>query len=309
MTVDTFIPVIWAEKFKEVLDPALVFSQVCNTDYEGEIKQHGDTVRVNTIGPVTISDHTVNDMALTPELIQGAGQPMTIDQAKKFYFAIDDVDKAQVKGSVMEAAMKRASFGMRNAIDGFLSALIAAGVHEDNILEQGASNSSTTNPILLGTGDGQADAYELLVDLMTRMNEADVPDGDRWAVVNPKFIGLLLLDPRFTGFATASAMAAIKAGSSAGGDLGQLGSVLETLLGMSIKVSNQIPVSGSGATAVYTILAGYKGAVSFASQIAEGQPEAYRLQTGFMDAVRGLQVYGGKVFEPAGLAGAYVQYA
>jgi hypothetical protein len=306
MSVDNFIPEIWADKFQEVLDPALVYPKCCNTDYEGEIKNFGDTVRVNTIGPVTIAPYTKGTLNLVPEVINGAGQPMNIDQADFFFFALDDVDKAQVKGSVMEAAMKRASFGMKNSIDTFVATLMAAGVHEDNILEvTGTTSSSFAQPIQVGVG--QKSAYELLVMLTTRLNKANVPDGERWCVIPPDFVEQLLLDQRFTSFGTASAMAAIKEGSTAGGELGQLGSVLRTLLSMDIMVSNKVPVGGAG-NGVFTILAGYKGATSFASQIAEGQPEAFRLQGGFADAVRGLQLYGGKVFEPAGLVSAYVDF-
>ena len=305
MTVDNFIPTLWSEKFQEQLEKAHVYANCVNRDYEGDIKNFGDTVRVNTVGPVTISSYTKNTINLTPELIQGAGQAMTIDQADYFYFALDDVDKAQLKGSVMEQAMKRASYGMKDVTDQYLADLIAASVHEDNILEAGVTNSSTTNPILVGTGAGDADAYELLVDMSTRMNKANVPGGDRWVVVNPDFIGLLLIDPRFTNFGTPSSLDVIKSGSSAGGSNGTLLATLNMLTGLNVHVSNNVPVSGS----VHTILAGYKGAASYAEQIAEGQPEAFRLQTGFADAVRGLHLYGGKVFEPAGLAAAYVQYS
>lgn len=307
MSVDAFIPTVWSKKFKDVLDPLLVYRNCVNTDYEGEIKQQGDTVRVNTIGPVTVSPYTKNTINLTPEVLQGAGQPMQITQADMFYFALDDVDKAQMNVGVMEQAMKRASFAMKNSIDSFLGSTIAAGVHEDNILEtSGTTSSSASNPIVVGTGAGDTDAYALLVNLATRLNKANVPDGDRWVVVNPDFVGLLLLDARFTNFGTASSMETIKQGSSAGGALGGgLASALKTLTGLDVYVTNQVPVSGS----VYTILAGYKGATSYAEQIPEGQPEAYRLQTGFADAVRGLDLYGAKVFEPAGLASAYVQYS
>jgi len=306
MSVDAFIPTVWSKKFKDVLDPALVYRNCCNTDYEGEIKQQGDTVRVNTIGPVTIASYTKNTVNLTPEVIQGAGQPMSITEADYFYFSLDDVDKAQINVNVMEQAMRRASFGMRDQIDEFLSALMAAAIHEDNVLEtSGTTSSSTSNPIIVGSGAGDSDAYELLVDLSTRLNKANVPSGDRWVVVPPDFVGELLKDPRFTSFATAGAFEVIKAGSSAGGEMGNLSAALSMLTGLKLYVSNQVPITGS----VYTIMAGYKGATSFASQIPEGQPEAFRLQTGFADAVRGLQLYGGKVFEPAGMAAAYVQFS
>lgn len=304
MSVDAFIPTLWSEKFQHALDKAHVFANVVNRDYEGEIKNYGDTIRINTVGPVTIADYTKNVFNLTPEILQGTGQAMSIDQAKYFYFALDDVDKAQVKGSVMEQAMNRSSYGMKDVTDSYLATVIAAGVPPGNIVDSGTADSSTTNPILMGTGAGDVDAYELLVAMSTQMNRSNVPGGDRWIVVDPGFVGLLLIDPRFTSFATSASHDVIKQGSSAGGVGGNLNSTLQMLTGLDVRVSNNVPLSGS----VYTLLGGYKGAVSYAEQIAEGQPEAFRLQTGFADAVRGLHLYGAKVFEPAGLVSAYVQY-
>lgn len=306
MSVENFIPVLWADAFLDRLKEEHVYANCVNRDYEGVIKKFGDTVRVNTMGPVTISNYTKNTINLTPEVLDGASEAMIIDQAKYFYFALDDVDAAQAKGELKTAAMDEAAYGMRDVTDTFLADLIAASVATANIIEvPGGDNSSTSNPILLGTGAGDVDAYELLVDIGTRMNEANVPSGDRWCVVNPKFVALLLKDARFTSFATAMSQSILKEGSSAGPSGGRLPGMFKILTGMDIMVSNSVPVSGS----VYTILAGYKGAVSYAEQIAEGQPEAFRLQTGFADAVRGLHLYGGKVFRPSALVAAYVQFA
>lgn len=305
MSVDNFIPTLWSTKFIDRLKKEHVYANCVNRDYEGEIKNFGDTIRVNTVGPVTISAYTKNTINLTPEVIQGAGQPMTIDQADYFYFAIDDVDKAQTNGAVMEGAMEESAYGMRDTTDSFLATTIAASIATANILEvTGGSDSSTTNPIYVGTGAGDENAFDLLVKITTRLNIANVPSGNRWCVIDPTFVEKLLLDPRFTSFATQMSSDVIKAGSSAGGMGGMLPSIFKVLTGMDIYVSNNVPNTSS----VYTILAGYKGAVSYAEQIAEGNPEAFRLQTGFADAVRGLHLYGAKVFRPSALAAAYVQY-
>lgn len=305
MTVDNFIPELWSAKYLTRLRKEMVYGMCVNRDYEGEIKKHGDTVRVNTVGPVTISSYTKNTINLTPEVINGAGESMVIDQADYFYFAIDDVDGAQTQSGVMEEAMSEAAYGMRDEIDQFLASLLAAGVAPANTIEVGGSDTSTSNPLLVGTGAGDADAYEVLVELGTVLNKANVPSGGRWCVVDPDFVACLLKDPRFSSFATALSQSIMAAGTSAGPENGNLPSFFKSLLGFDLKVSNNVPTSGS----VKTILAGYKGAASFAEQIASGSPEAFRLQTGFADAVRGLQLYGGKVFRPSGLARVYVQYS
>lgn len=308
---------MWAEKLLEQLWKAQVYSQCLNTDYEGELKNFGDTVKVSTLGPVTISDYTTNTVNLTPEVLTGAAQSMLIDQAKYFYFSLDDVDKAQIKGAVMEQAMKQSAYGIRDKTDQFLAALLVAGAATANIMPSGASASSTTNPILLGSGSGLIDGYELMVDMARVLDEANVPANDRFIVVPPKFAGLLLKDPRFTSFATTQAIETAKVGSTAGGSdgtgygqgFGTLPTVLREMSSLTMYVSNNVPSTGTSPNQIYSIVAGQKMAASYAQQIAEGQPEAFRLQTGFADAVRGLHLYGGKVFRPDCIALAYGQFA
>ncbi len=41
-------------------DEAHVYAALCNRDYEGEIKQAGDTVKINAIGRVSIGSYTKN---------------------------------------------------------------------------------------------------------------------------------------------------------------------------------------------------------------------------------------------------------
>lgn len=309
MTVEAFVPVLWSDKLLKRLKKEHVFPTVVNTDYEGDISAFGDTVRINQVGPVTISSYVPNTVNMTPETIQAAGEPLTIDQIKNFYFAIDDVDKAQIKGNVMEMAMDEAAYGIRDITDQFIAALIAASVASTNNVNVAGAVSSNTNPIVIGTGAGDADAFELLVQLNKLLNKANVPSGGRWCVIDPDFMAMLLIDPRFTSFATSQSLDIIKAGSTAGGENGIIAPALKTLVGMDVRVSNNLPTSGTGASAISHILAGYMGAVTYAEQIPEGQPEAFRLQTGFADAVRGLHLYGGKVTRPSALAEAYVQYA
>jgi len=39
---------------------ALIYKAFCNTDYEGEISEYGDTVRITSIGRPTIGTSTAN---------------------------------------------------------------------------------------------------------------------------------------------------------------------------------------------------------------------------------------------------------
>lgn len=301
---------LWSDTYLERLYKDLVYDKCFNKNYEGDIKNVGDTVRIGTVGPITVSSYTTNTVNLTPQLIQTDMQSMTITQSEYFYFALDDVDKAQAMKGVMEGAMKEAAYAMRNTMDAFLATTLAAGLNSTNTVYSGTSVSSATNPLIVGTNSGDANAYEVLVALNTLMNLNNVPAGGRFVVVDPNFVGKMLVDARFTSFATAAAVDTMKAGSSMGGDLGGgLATTLKMLVGMDIMVSNNVPVTGTAPAQVFNILAGYTGASTWAEQIPIGSPEAFRLQTGFADAVRGNHLYGAKVTRPNALAGVYVQYS
>lgn len=309
MSVDAFIPVLWSKRYVERLKKELVYDKCYNRNYEGEIKRLGDTVRIGTVGPITISDYTKNTTNITPEIIQTDTQSLKITEAKYFDFMIDDIDRVQAT-PVMDEAMDEAAYGMRNTMDAFLATTLVGGLNSNNLLYNGATVSSATNPIVVGTNVGDVNAYELLVQLNTMMNLNNVPSGGRYVVVDPNFIGKMLVDARFTSFATAGAIETLKAGSTSGGEGGGLANTLRMLVGMDIYVSNNVPTDATAApNTVYTIVAGYTGAATWADQIPITSPEAFRVQGGFEDAFKMLHLYGATIIRPRALAGAYVQYS
>lgn len=280
------MPQVWAAEILETLADAHVFANIVNRDYEGDIREAGDTVRINSIGDITITAYTRNTTNLTPQFLDGAGQTMVIDQANQFNFAIDDLDKAQIKGAVMQAAIRRASWRLAETVDTDLASVIQASIP--------TGSGNTLAPRTIGTGAGDEDAFELLVDLRVLMDENNTPKNDRWCVITPRFVGALLKDPRFTSFGTTANLSKAMSGD-----------FMETLVGMRLYVSNNTVASGS---ARY-ITAGYKGAATYAEAIKEGTPEAYRVQGGFSDAVKGLHLYGRKVTRPANLAQCLVTFS
>jgi len=71
MAIDNFIPTLWSARLLANLEKRLVYGQtgVVNRDYEGEIAEKGDTVRINSLGPVTIGQYAKNaDMNPAEEL-------------------------------------------------------------------------------------------------------------------------------------------------------------------------------------------------------------------------------------------------
>lgn len=92
--LNNWAPELWAKELQRNWDEKFVMKNVVNRDYEGEIKQAGDTVHIQTIGDVTI---TAYDSAgtLTYETIDDGTDSMLINQRPAYSFKIGDVDQAQ----------------------------------------------------------------------------------------------------------------------------------------------------------------------------------------------------------------------
>ena len=271
MAINDFIPQLWSARILSVLTKALVAGQsgVINRDYEGEIRNQGDTVNINTVGAVTVDDYTKNTDIEAAQTLTDETRSLIITEAKYFNFQVDDVDRAQQTPKVMGAAMANAGYALADVADQFL---LAKYTETD-----GANQMSNETP----TAD---DAYEYLVDMGVLLDEANVPTGGRWAIIPPWYHGLLLKDDRFVG-------------AAAGGIVLRNGFVGEAA-GFQILKSNNIVQTGSD-DAIYNLLAGHPMAWSYAEQI--NSVEAYRPQARFADAVKGLHLYGAKVVRPTAL--------
>ena len=272
-----FIPTVWAARLLVALEKALVYGQanVCNRDYEGEVKQAGNTVKIASIGEVTVNDYTKDTDIGDPEILTDENQTLLIDQSKYFNFYVDSVDRAQQNVNVLDEAMRRASWSLRDKSDTFLAAAMETAVPGGNKI------GSTTTP-KVPTKD---DAYEYLVDLGVLLDEANVPIDGRFVVVPAWFHGLLLKDQRFVKAGTRRSDTAL-----ANGEVGEAA-------GFSILKSNNVP-NTTGTK--YKIIAGHSIATAYVEQIVDVQ--TYKPEKRFGDAVKGLHVYGAKVVRPAALA-------
>lgn len=276
MSVASFVPTVWAGGLLTGLHRNLIFAQpgIVNTEYEGEITKQGDSVRINFIGSVSVFDVERDEDIPDPEPLSTAQTTLIIDQAKGFNFAVDNVDKVQARGDLIETAMGEASYGVRDKADSYIAGFytqVAAG----NMI------GDDTTPIV-PTADT---AYDYLVDMSVVLDESNVPSGGRWCAVPPWYHGLLLKDKRFVATGTAAGDT-----TRANGEVGEAA-------GFRILKSNNIRNTNK---TKYKIMAGYPGAISYADQIVK--VVAFEQEKRFDDAVKGLHVYGGKVIRPQGLA-------
>jgi hypothetical protein len=285
MAILRFRPEIWAASLLVALQKRLVYAQagVVNRDYEGEISQAGDTVRISSISDPTIGTYVPNVTAVAPEELTDFQRTLTIDQAKYFAFYVDDVDARQAKGNVLPTAMMRAAYKLADQADQFIAGLYT-GVQTVNFPSSGAAITFTA----IGTTPTEEFYNKVLVPLKVLLDQANVPTEGRYVVVPPWGHAMLLLSSlfsRFDGQGTSDVSRNGLVGRAAGFD---------------ILVSNNVPLI----SADFVVQAGVDSAVSFAEQI--NQVMAYRPEAKFADAVKGLYLYGGKLVRPDSIACARV---
>ena len=293
-----FIPEIWSGKLIENFYDATVLAAISNTDYEGEIRNMGDTVNIRTTPEITIRDY-VKGQTLTVENPDKPKLQLVIDKGEYFACVEDDVDKVQSDINLMDTWSKDASERMKIKIDQrVLTDLlpdIAAANKGATAGEQSSSfNLGTTGAPLTVSKDGAGgttSVVDLIVDMGTVLDEANVPEADRFLVIPAKMAGLIkkseLKDASLTGDGTSVVRN------------GRLGMIDR----FTLYVSHNLNVSSGK----YSLIAGHKMGFTFASQMTE--MESIRAESTFGNIIRGLQVYGYKVVKPEALTQAVISFS
>lgn len=279
MAITKFRPEIWSANLLVALRPKLVYGNLINRDYEGEIANAGDTVRITSIGRPTINTYVPNVTTITPEQVTDSQRTLVVDQSKYFAFGVDDVDARQAKGNVLPQALNEAAFGIAQVVDGFIASAYT-GVQTANAVGAVSINGTTTPTDVID---------KVILPLKLALDVANVPLEGRSVVVTPQMYLCLLKDPRFVSNAAGNVQSALNSG--------QIGSAY----GFNVLISNVAPLVSANQ---YAVIAGNTTAYTFAEQI--NKVEAYRPQSSFEDALKGLVLYGGKLVRPDSWATALV---
>lgn len=305
MSLNNFIPQIWANTLLPSLRANLVYGNLFNEDYQGEISQMGDTVKINSIGDITIFNYTKDTDLNAPQTLTDAQSILTISQAKAYNFEVDDVDQAQSNPKVMGEAMSWAAYELANTMDQYF-----AGFYVDASNNVGSSGSPVTPVVATSANIGSGTTvYDYLVLLNQKLTEAKVPKQGRWCTVPPWVTTLLIQDIRFTSFNTPEARLTImtnKLDASAGAITD---AYLGKVAGMDVYESINAPhLSGTVGTTGSTdvVMAGHTMSLTKAQGLKK--VEAYRPPLRFADAVKGLCLYGAKTIRPYALAAAYLTH-
>jgi hypothetical protein len=282
--LDAFIPEVWSRSIIRNIDQLNVAMSLCaNTDYEGEIRQAGDTVWVRTYGNVTIQDYQ-RGLSISYEDLTPVKESMTVNTSKYFAFSVDDLDRAQNDINATDGYTRRAAVAMSNHIDTFIFSKHTSANSANEL-------TSSSSPYDISSETSGTAVYELVVAAGLALDKLNVAPDGRWIIIQPYAKSLLLKDTKYFINATDLGDATITSGTRtareamARGFIGQLAN-------FDVYVSNNLPASGANTYWVY----GQGKPISYAAQIPAGTLEALRLESTFSTAVRGLLLHDATVF-------------
>jgi hypothetical protein len=310
-----FIPQLWSQKLNAKFYANTMMTEISNTDWEGEIKNQGDTIRIRTAPSITINDYAGAGTTLTSEVPAPIFQDMQIDQGKYFSVQVNDVLEHQADLDLMnmftDDAAKQLKINIEN--DVFYNWFVTSGANAAN---KGATAGLNSGAYNLGTDAAPIDqatpknVLNAILGMSSALDEQNVPEDGRWLIITPRDRQLLMQTDIAQAYFTGDQSSTIRTGK-----IGMLDR-------FTVYVSNLLPkgqagkglVPGLSATSTGStvssakarrmMVAGTSHACSFASQISKTEP--LRNQTDFGDIVRGLAVYGRKVVKPEALVTALV---
>ena len=109
MSLKNFISTVWSETLYSQMDKKYIAVANCNREFEGDIKNRGDRVKICGVGDINVFDYTKNtDFESAVQELSDVTKTIVINQAKAFNFQIDDIEKAQSNPKLMDAAVRNA---------------------------------------------------------------------------------------------------------------------------------------------------------------------------------------------------------
>lgn len=280
-----YVPVIFSGKLLTKFYAASTLAAMSNTEYEGEIKKYGDTVKIRQTPDITIRDYQKGQI-LRNEQPESTSVELYIDKGKYWSFVTDDVDDAQtdIKNYVGNWTAD-AAVQMKIKVEREVFADIPSSAGEGNFGTtagkiSGKYNLGTISSVITLTRDN---IVEQIVNWGAVLDEQNIPDEGRFLVIPVWASALLKTSDLKQADLTGDATSTIRNG----------------LIGMidrfHIYTSNLL-----NAPNTYTeILFGSTKALTFATQITKTKVQDN--PDGFGSLFRGLQVYGYEVILPEAL--------
>ena len=300
-----FIPEIWSGKLVEKFYSSTVLSAISNTDYEGEIKNQGDRVKIRTKPTITIRDYKA-DGTLAIDRPEGSSITLYIGTGKYFNTILDDVMETQSDLNALSMWSDDAAQQLKITVDTDVLAGILGGM---NVKNRGTTAGRITSSINLGAtttplatvarnpSGGQVEILDVILRLGQALDEQNIPEEGRWLILPVWAVAQLKFSDLRQAYITGDSVSPLRNG--------RIGMIDR----FTIYSSNLMPAGVAGGLAAneFVIYAGHAHGLTFASQMTK--LETLRSELTFGTLLRGLQVYGYQIIDGTALAQAVVTKA
>lgn len=317
----SFNPMLWSRKLTTKFYVDNQLTEIMNSDWEGELKNQGDSVRIRTAPSLSISDYVIGGN-LTYEVPTPIYQDLVVDKGKSFAFQVADVLAAQADLDLMNMFMEDAAKQLKIAIadevyfNTFLGTSKGSGgtaaTFGTAAKNQGANAGVKSGSLQLGTDatpiatSTPQNLLNLILQMGAALDEQNVPESGRWLLMSPYDRQVLMQSNLAQAYFTGDQASTIRTGKV--GMIDRFTVYVSNMLprGTTNKawVSGQTdPTTGAAYSSVSArrmLIAGTKNAMTFAGQV--NKTETVRNPSDFGDLVRGLSIYGRKVVQPEAYA-------
>ena len=284
MAYENFIPTVWAEEINRERERLCVFAEDCNREYEGSVAKKGDSVRILGVGKPTITQNTksAKDNPLAdPETIEDTSSLLYINQLSTFNYKVDDIDKAQSVGNIMDVLSKETSEGLACAQDAYIASLA-----KDKAVTK---LFSAAKKLVNGTAtEGEINVLYAIDEALEKLYENDVNSNSKIVItVPPKFHTIFKREYVSKDTDNSDMLK--------NGRVGMYGNVI-------VKMSNNVARENG----VDHIMIRTQRAIAFVNALTH--TEAYRPEKSFADAVKGFNLFDAKVVRPKEIIDINVTY-
>ena len=289
-----FAPQIWSALMVEKFYPSTIIGDLANTDYEGEISGHGDSVVIRTTPDIVVETYVVG-MDLTYQTPESPSMLLEINKGYSFAMALEDVDKIQSDIDLLEDWTGDAGHKIAEEVDSDIFTNVPLEAQAAN---QGLTAGAVSGDINMGVANNAVqltkdNVIDWIVDMGTIMDEANVPEEGRKLTLPPKICGLIKKSD-------------LRDASLAGDDQsisrnGRLGMIDRFML----YHSNLLDQTNGE----YSVMACHKSGLTFAAQIDDKKMKHLINPSKHGELLRGLMVYGYKVVKPESLVWSVAQVA
>lgn len=262
MSYENFKPTVWSKYIQDQLPKFTVFKNDCDYKFEGEAGK-GKKVKILGVSRPTIKTYVPGTDIAAAETPADSAVFLDINQYDYFNYGVDNVDKAQSVDGLMSALSLEATRALAEKEDAYVAKALAT--------ESGYISDST----LVQTAEQAKAAVDAL--FVQLWNQGVSSKDDLCLYLTPWFYDLF--EQRLVELKTSNDKQIEKG-------------IVGMYRGAKVKMSNNIYNDGEDD---YIILKTSK-AYAYCNGIDE--LKAYCPEKRFMDAIKGLNTYGGKTVRP-----------